>query len=456
MFEIVNGRDSGEVRAAWAALAAASARVAALAGSMWQLTAQELPQVLAAEHTATAQRDAARLAVIREVDVRGHARSLGFVSTQAWLARELLVDGRVAHADVRAARQLDPVGDVPPPPGLLVSAPVAGEVALAATGRALLDGAVSRAHAEVIALTVRMLPVLAGASVLARDDLWQRAETALLAAAPRLTPEQLRRCGARIRHLVDPDGVLAEERDAITHATFWIKPDPDTAGYRFGGTTDAVTGAQLQTLVDAHAKPRPVLNPETGVMEPDSRLPEQRRAHAFAELVRLAANADDSVSGGTSTQLVVTMTLETLQGRLSQRGVSCGDTETGAALSAATIRLLACDTNVIPMMLGSNSEPLDVGRSTRTIPTAIRRALVKRDKGCAFPGCQGPPRWADGHHIRHWADGGPTCLDNLVLLCGHHHDVIHHTAWTVLIENGQPAFRAPPTLRSARHRGPSR
>ncbi|HEX8497654.1 MAG TPA: DUF222 domain-containing protein, partial [Actinomycetales bacterium] len=381
---------------------------------------------------------------------------LGFVSTQAWLARELLVDGRMAHADVRAARQLDPAGDVPPPPGLLVSAPVAGEVALAATGRALLDGVVSRAHAEVIALTVRTLPVLAGASVPARDDLWQRAETALLAAAPRLTPEQLRRCGARIRHLVDPDGVLADERDAITRATFWIKPDPDTAGYRFGGIIDAVTGAQLQTLVDAHAKPRPVLNPETRVMEPDPRLPEQRRAHAFAELVRLAANADESISGGMSTQLVVTATLESLQARLSERGIACTDTETGAALSAATTRMLACDTNVIPMILGSNSEPLDVGRSTRTIPNAIRRALVKRDKGCAFPGCRRPPRWADGHHIRHWADGGPTCLDNLVLLCGHHHDVIHHTAWTVRIDNGQPVFTAPATATARRGRPPPR
>ena len=254
----------------------------------------------------------------------------------------------------------------------------------------------------------------------------------------------MRRCGARIRHLVDPDGVLADERDAVARASFWIKPDRNTAGYRFGGTTDAVTGAQLQTLVDAHAKPRPVLNADTGVMEPDTRLPEQRRAHALAALVRLAANADESISGGTSTQLVVTLTLESLQGRLSERGIACTVTETGAALSAATTRLLACDTNVIPMILGSNSEPLDVGRSTRTIPVAIRRALVARDKGCAFPGCLGPPRWADGHHIRHWADGGPTCLDNLVLLCGHHHDVIHHTAWTVTVEHGQPVFRAPP------------
>jgi hypothetical protein len=287
------------------------------------------------------------------------------------------------------------------------------------------------------------------------DDLRARAEAALLVECSRLVPADVRRCGQRIRHLVDPDGVLADERDAVARASLWIKRDRDSAGYRFGGTTDAVTGAQLQTLVDAHAKPRPVLNPETGVMEADPRLPEQRRAHAFADLVRLAANADESVSGGTSTQLVVTATLESLQGRLSERGIACTDTETGAPLSAATSRRLACDAHVIPMILGSNSEPLDVGRSTRTIPTAIRRALVARDKGCAFPGCRRPPRWADGHHIRHWADGGPTCLDNLVLLCGHHHDVIHHTAWTVRIQEGQPVFTAPAVAaRPSRRRAP--
>jgi hypothetical protein len=427
----------------WQQLAAASAAVAH--APVWQLSDADLVEALRAEQVAEAQRVAARLGLLRELDVRGYAASLSFTSTQAWLSHELLVDGTTAAADVRAARQLDPVGDVPPAAGVLVSRPLAGEVALAATGRALVVGSISRAHADAVSTSIRKLPIPAGASLAKADDLRAQAEAALLVECARLVPADVRRCGARIRHLEDPDGVLDVERTAVKRARFWITYDPETAGYRFGGTTDAVTGAQLQTLIDAHAKPRPVLNPETGVMEADPRLPEQRRAHAFADLVRLAANADDTVSGGTSTQLVITATLETLQGRLHEHGIPCADTETGTPLSAALIRLLACDTNVIPMMLGSNSEPLDVGRSTRTIPVAIRRALVKRDKGCAFPGCERPPRWADGHHIRHWADGGPTCLDNLVLLCGHHHDVIHHTAWTVRIQHGLPVFDPPPT-----------
>ena len=74
------------------------------------------------------------------------------------------------------------------------------------------------------------------------------------------------------------------------------------------------------------------------------------------------------------------------------------------------------------------SQPLDVGRRTRTIPPAIRRALVVRDGGCRAGGCDRPPAWTDAHHLRHWADGGPTTLDNLVLLCRRHHRLVHEGA----------------------------
>jgi len=121
-------------------------------------------------------------------------------------------------------------------------------------------------------------------------------------------------------------------------------------------------------------------------------------------------------------------------------------TETGTTLSAGWARKLACDATLIPTVLGSASEPLDIGRASRVVPPGLRRALITRDRGCAFPGCRRPPRWADAHHIRHWADGGPTALDNLVLLCDHHHDVIHHTDWEVTISDGRPVFTPPAWL----------
>jgi hypothetical protein len=91
---------------------------------------------------------------------------------------------------------------------------------------------------------------------------------------------------------------------------------------------------------------------------------------------------------------------------------------------------------------GSEGEPLDVGRRTRTVPPAIRRALEARDRGCRFPGCG--LRFTDAHHVRHWADGGETKLDNLILLCSHHHRLVHEEGWTVeWWEPGGPAFTDP-------------
>jgi hypothetical protein len=113
-------------------------------------------------------------------------------------------------------------------------------------------------------------------------------------------------------------------------------------------------------------------------------------------------------------------------------------------ISAADARLLACDSSVIPAVLGSKSEPLDLGRLRRLITAGLRRALYLRDRGCAFPGCHRPPRHCQGHHVRHWADGGPTGLGNLVLLCSHHHRLLHRSGWQVRIAlDGFPEFIPP-------------
>jgi hypothetical protein len=109
--------------------------------------------------------------------------------------------------------------------------------------------------------------------------------------------------------------------------------------------------------------------------------------------------------------------------------VSLGDLKSGVGaatlgdtgeISAAEARIHACDSMVIPAVLGEKSEPLDLGRLRRLISAGLRRALYLRDRGCAFPGCHRPPRHCQGHHIRHWAEGGPTNLGNLVLMCAHH------------------------------------
>src|SRR5439155_100640 len=115
----------------------------------------------------------------------------------------------------------------------------------------------------------------------------------------------------------------------------------------------------------------------------------------------------------------------------------------GGNLTSAQARRLACDTALL-VILADGPEVLDVGRSTRTVSRALRRALIARDRGCAMPGCtEHRPRKLHAHHVWHWADGGPTALANLILLCKAHHHLIHHTGFTITADNGRFVFRDP-------------
>jgi hypothetical protein len=127
-------------------------------------------------------------------------------------------------------------------------------------------------------------------------------------------------------------------------------------------------------------------------------------------------------------------------------GVGVGVAGDGTDLSAATIRRLACDAEIIPAVLGGQGEVLDVGRARRLVTAAIWIALVLRDRHCAFPGCDRPPVMCHAHHIWHWILGGGTKLSNLVLLCGHHHRTIHDSPWEVRLnpDDHKPEFLPPP------------
>jgi hypothetical protein len=147
-------------------------------------------------------------------------------------------------------------------------------------------------------------------------------------------------------------------------------------------------------------------------------------------------------NGGDRPQVVVTIDYGQLcNGLRAKRGA--GALDNGTQLSPADVRRLACDAEVIPIVLDGKNQVLDVGRERRTVSGAIRRALVVRDKGCAFPECGRPPRWCQGHHAVHWADGGKTSLENSVLVCPYHHRLIHHGGWKVRMKKGFPVFIPP-------------
>ncbi|MFD0820970.1 HNH endonuclease signature motif containing protein, partial [Micromonospora zhanjiangensis] len=125
--------------------------------------------------------------------------------------------------------------------------------------------------------------------------------------------------------------------------------------------------------------------------------------------------------------------------------------DTGEAITAAAARRLACDAGIVPAVLAGAGQVLDLGRQRRLFSGPLRRALVLRDGGCAFPGCDRPPRWTDGHHIVHWADGGETSLANAVLLCRYHHRVVHRGEWQVRLgADGLPEFLPPAWLDQTR------
>jgi hypothetical protein len=109
--------------------------------------------------------------------------------------------------------------------------------------------------------------------------------------------------------------------------------------------------------------------------------------------------------------------------------------------------MLACDSTVTRILLGPDSEVLDVGRSQRIAPSSTRRALEKRDGGCVWPGCVRPASWTAAHHLQHWADGGPTTLSNLVLVCHTHHRMVHEDGWQLVRDEDGEMLAIPPVGR---------
>jgi hypothetical protein len=128
------------------------------------------------------------------------------------------------------------------------------------------------------------------------------------------------------------------------------------------------------------------------------------------------------------------------------QGAGSGTFVFSGPVTAPTVRKIACDADIIPVLLGSEGRILDIGRTTRIFPPHIRKALTARDQGCAFPNCTIPAPWCETHHTTYWSHGGPTSTDNGVLLCTHHHHLIHKEHWQIHVKTGIPWFIPPPHI----------
>ncbi|MCP3804988.1 HNH endonuclease [Allokutzneria sp. A3M-2-11 16] len=285
------------------------------------------------------------------------------------------------------------------------------------TRDAMYAGEISGEHALVISDAIKRLP----------SEYVADADRVLADVASTLDPQFLMRAGKYVRTVVDPDGVYRDEKDAIARRAARMFRDKD-GSLSFSATVGPLDGEKIFNFLMALSKPRSVDG------EKDPRTFEQRLADAFVEAMTIAMTARD-LPGLPRSLLVVTMDADNLKDK-----TGCARTDTGQPVSPGLAQHTACDADIAHIVLGSEGEPLAYGRTRRLASPAQRRALAVRDKGCAFPGCDRPPAWTEAHHVVHWIDGGPTDLDNLVLLCVYHHHVMHEQDWVIIFEQGIPAF----------------
>ncbi|MBM7492012.1 hypothetical protein JOD64_003234 [Micromonospora luteifusca] len=383
--------------------------------ALWGLSDGELQASLDATHVLAQRLATVQLGLVRELDARGLAVAQGASSTAVWLRERLRITGRSARQLVQLAAAVDAA-----PP---------------AVREALLSGVITVEQGRVVAETIAALPVEAGPTVA------DKATELLIAWADRFDPTILSRLGERVLTHVAPDLADQAELAALERATERAEArrhvtlsEQQNGQVRLSGNLDTETASLLREAIDALCAP---------AGEHDDRSPGQRRADALGEVCRLALRTGQLPdNGGDRSQLVVTVSLDALV-----NGVRAGTLETGAHLTPGAVRRLACDAGVLPAVLGGDGQVLDVGRQRRLFTGPLRRALVLRDGGCAFPGCDRPSRWCDGHHVQHWADGGATALGNAVLLCGYHHRLVHRGDWTVRVApDGRPDFLPPDWL----------
>lgn len=193
----------------------------------------------------------------------------------------------------------------------------------------------------------------------------------------------------------------------------------------------ALIDAETERVLDRHRRDAEVLDDHPDDARPDLPSRGQASAEALCELVeRGAASSDDGPLP--SPELVVTYdgTTGTIEDHRGER------------ISPTLLRWLVAAAMIRPLEVSTGGDPLRMGRALRYANRAQRRALAVRDGGCVFPGCDRPPNWCDAHHVDHWERGGPTDVENMALMCRHHHRVTHRPGWSMRTspDDGQGRF----------------
>ncbi|TDW17483.1 5-methylcytosine-specific restriction protein A [Kribbella kalugense] len=432
---------------------------------MWSLSGGELLSELDALDAELAQRESRRLQVVARIEESGYAEELGARDAVELLSFRYRRDRAEAWRDVRLARALPKYTTVAD--GLTHGIPVAAEDSTDDVGGVRV---MRTAQAGVIVSALERVR-----SRVPVEDL-DVAEQQLVTLAGRLSPAELRTAAKQICDLLDSDGPEPDENKAYERESLTLSNAEN--GVKFRGYLANENAELLRSLTFSGARPHKT---PTGDLDPRPR--DKRQADALTTALTIAAAATDAaftpptarppravdpadtagtaagvdmtapvgenragwVPGfGAKANITVTIDLNDLKAATAD---ATGNLVYGDQLSAAAIRRLACDAKIIPLVLGSNSQPLDVGRAERLVTRAMRRALNARDRGCVV--CGAPPVMCDAHHLTSWIDGGPTAISNLALVCRRHHTDLHNGHWTITTTNGQvhvtrPTWADPP------------
>jgi len=344
--------------------------------------------------------EAERLRRLAEIERRGLFQRDGHLSAASWLAERFKVAWGAAKENVRVARALDEM-------------PVAR--------RALDDGELSMSAARVLVSARHADPAA-----------FERSEATLVEAARIHSMHDLKRVAGFWREEVEREQALGGEEKLRARRRLQIAAT-FLGMVRVDGDLDPETGETLMTALSA------VLDAESrSRAEADERTPDQRRADALGEICRQWLDlADRPKVAGERPHVTVTLDAAALGG-----GEGGAELDHSGAVAVEAARRLACDASLLRVVMAGRSEPLDVGRRTPVVPPSMRRAVIVRDRHCRFPGCDRPHTWCDAHHVVHWADGGPTALPNLLLLCRPHHRLIHRPGgFSLELLDGRPVFR---------------
>jgi hypothetical protein len=277
--------------------------------------------------------------------------------------------------------------------------------------QAVVDGEIGFAHLATMART--------GEALQERFD-----EKVLVEKAKESSPGKFFYICHHARHAADPKGYATEQAEQVEQRRLTLSRWMD-GSVLISGQLDPVGGAAVLSVIEPLARKS---GPD------DDRCLEKRNADALVELAS---------GGGSQAQIQVTSSLETL---LSLAGAPAAEMEHCLPVSSKTIERLACDSSIARVLLNSESQVIDVGRSKRVVSEPGRRALTARDGHCLWTQCERPASRSAAHHLVHWIHGGSSDLDNLILLCHRHHWMVHEGGCQIVRRDDGRIITIPPMV----------